>query len=105
MPFHIGGDSTPAVLRAARLGNGWYGSPARNAEVREELKRCGREGEAFEYSSITIGMPTRAELDEMAKLGTERVVVTPWAPELRAGEVKRDGLGLIERYARELGMD
>jgi hypothetical protein len=32
-----------------------------------------------------------------------RVVVTPW-PGTRVGEVGRDGLGDVERYAKEIGL-
>ena len=44
-----------------------------------------------------------AELNEMAALGVDRVVVTPW-PGKKVGEVGREGLADIERYAKEVGL-
>ncbi|MDB5417033.1 MAG: putative F420-dependent oxidoreductase [Phenylobacterium sp.] len=103
LPIHVGGGPGPAVRRAATLGDGWYGAPQLNATVREALKRAGREADPFHFSTISIGPMTPAELDGLAALGTQRVVVTPW-PGKKVGEVGREGLADVERFARACGL-
>lgn len=103
VPILIGGDSPAAFRRAGRLGNGWYGAPASNAKVREELDRAGRGDAPFSYSSISVGAVTRADLDAAAALGTTRCVVTPWKGR-KAGEAGPEGLGELERFAAEIGL-
>ena len=39
----------------------------------------------------------------MAALGVHRVVVTPWLG-TRVGEVGREGLAVVEQYAKEIGL-
>lgn len=57
MPIHLGGGTAPAMRRAGRLGNRWYGSPEAIPQVREELKQAGRENAPFEFSTITLQGP------------------------------------------------
>lgn len=103
LPIHIGGGGTPAVRRAGRLGNGWYGNPAEIPQIREELAKAGRENEPFEFGTITFGVVPLEQLEQMAEMGVTRVVVTPW-PDKKAGEVGREGLDALEQYAREIGL-
>jgi alkanesulfonate monooxygenase SsuD/methylene tetrahydromethanopterin reductase-like flavin-dependent oxidoreductase (luciferase family) len=104
LPIHIGGGGPPAIRRAARLGDGWYGNPANIPEIRAELANLGRDHDPFEFSTITLQGPVpQLELEELAAVGVHRVVVTPW-PDTRVGEVGREGLDAIERYAREIGL-
>jgi alkanesulfonate monooxygenase SsuD/methylene tetrahydromethanopterin reductase-like flavin-dependent oxidoreductase (luciferase family) len=103
LPIHVGGGPGPAVRRAAALGDGWYGDPRLNAAVAEALKRQGREAEPFQYSTISVGPVIPAEIDAMAALGTERVVVTPWMGK-KVGEVGREGLSDLERFAADVGL-
>ena len=104
MPIHIGGGGPPAMRRAGQLGDGWYGMPSVIPQVNEERRRAGREGEPFEFTALTIsGGFGGAELDELSALGVSRVVVTPW-PGKKVGEVGREGLADIERYAKEIGL-
>jgi probable F420-dependent oxidoreductase len=104
LPIHIGGGGPPAVRRAARLGDGWYGNPANIPEIRAELANAGREHDPFEFSTITLQGPVPVEqLVGMAQLGVHRVVVTPW-PSTRVGEVGREGLDAVEHYARDIGL-
>ncbi len=103
-PIHIGGGGPPAMRRAATLGNGWYGSPAAIPEIERLRSEAGRGHEPFEYSTITIQGPVPpGQLEELAAMGVHRVVVTPW-PGMNVGEVGREGLKDIERYARDLGL-
>ena len=73
-------------------------------QVNEQRRLAGRAEEQFEFTTLTIlGGVAMAELDEMAALGVDRVVVTPW-PGKKVGEVGREGLADIERYAKEVGL-
>jgi probable F420-dependent oxidoreductase len=104
MPIHIGGGGPPAVRRAATLGNGWYGSPLNITEVKAELEVAGRGGQRFEFSSITLQGPVPLDqLEALAALGADRVVVTPW-PGTKVGEVGREGLAAVEQYAKDIGL-
>jgi hypothetical protein len=57
----------------------------------------------FEYSTISLGPVPMEELEALAAKGVHRVVVTPWSG-MRVGEVGREGLADVERYAKEIGL-
>ncbi len=103
LPIHIGGGGPPAMRRAATLGNGWYGEAQQIPEIERLRAAAGRADEPFEYSTITLDGPTAPQLDELAALGVHRAVVTPWSG-TRVGEVGREGLDVIERYAKSIGL-
>ncbi len=104
LPIHVGGGGPPAVRRAATLGDGWYGSPMNIPEIRDELRSAGREHEPFEFSTIMLQGPVPLDqLEQMAEIGVHRVVVTPWVG-TRVGEVGREGLAAVERYANDIGL-
>lgn len=103
LPIHIGGGGTPAHRRAATLGDGWYGETHVIPEIERLRAEAGRSDLPFEYSTISLGAPTKAELEALAEQGVHRVVVTPW-PGTRVGEVGREGLAAIESYAQDVGL-
>jgi probable F420-dependent oxidoreductase len=104
LPIHVGGYGPPAMRRAATLGNGWYGSPDAIPELERLRAEAGRADQPFEYSTITLQGPVPVEqLEAMAGRGVHRVVVTPW-PDTKVGEVGREGLADLERYARQIGL-
>jgi probable F420-dependent oxidoreductase len=103
LPILVGGGTPAAELRAARLGNGWHGSASSIPRLKAALAAGGREGEPFQFSTITLGPVSRAELDEMAALGVHRAVVTPW-PGSKVGEVGEAGLKDLEGYAASVGL-
>lgn len=103
LPIHIGGGGRPALKRAATLGDGWYGEPHVISDIERLREEAGRADLPFEYSTVSLGPVPLAELEALAELGVHRVVVTPWAGR-RVGEVGREGLGDIERYAAEVGL-
>jgi probable F420-dependent oxidoreductase len=104
LPIHIGGCGPPAMKRAALLGDGWYGLPTAIPEIERLRAEAGRADRRFEYSTITLQGPVPLQtLEDLAAVGVHRVVVTPW-PGTRVGEVGREGLDDVERYAREIGL-
>jgi len=104
MPIHIGGGAGPAVRRAGRLGDGWYGNPADIPAIKKELESAGRADAPFEFSTITLSGPVPlTTLESMADIGVDRVVVTPWATN-KVGTVGREGLAIVEQYAHEIGL-
>jgi probable F420-dependent oxidoreductase len=83
-PLLVGGESEPALCRAARLGDGWIGldqtpesARERVARLRALLLEAGRGAARFE---ITVGArdPSRDELARYAEAGVARVIVSPW---------------------------
>jgi probable F420-dependent oxidoreductase len=102
-PIHIGGGGKPAFKRAATLGDGWYGETHVIPEINQLREEAGRGDLPFEYSTISLGPVPMDELEALAEQGVHRVVVTPW-PGKRVGEVGREGLDDIERYAKEIGL-
>lgn len=109
-PFLIGGGSEAALRRAARW-DGWYGvcaSPEHAeqsmAQINAYRREYGRENEPFEFVLVFYQggpagcAPSRDELDKYAKLGVERVVVTPWDFDYE------NALCRIADYAREVGL-
>jgi len=103
LPIHIGGGGPPALRRAATLGDGWYGETHVIPELERMRAEAGRSDLPFEYSTVALGPVPLAELEAMAEQGVHRVVVTPW-PGRRVGEVGREGLADVERYAKEIGL-
>jgi probable F420-dependent oxidoreductase len=119
VPIYVGGTTSPALKRAARLGDGWISVIHDKAEVPgviDELNRYrreyGRENEPFD---IMMHCPDAESLDDIRRLedlGVTDLQVTPWSEKILAEmgvgaimqqqpslEVK---LGAIERYAEEV---
>jgi len=99
-PILVGGDSEPAMKRAARLGDGWMsGGVAENVgEIAARMQRI-RELRA-QYSatrpfSFTVldADPGAEALAQMAELGVDRLVVMPW-------QSNRDAPAAIEAFAK-----
>lgn len=99
LPILFGGESPPALRRAARLGAGWIGLRHSPSSARERVERlrelrgaAGREGEPFE---VTVGAPADVDAEAVAayaEAGVDRICLRPWA----RGEEPRAG---IERLA------
>ncbi|MBV9842283.1 MAG: TIGR03619 family F420-dependent LLM class oxidoreductase [Sphingomonadaceae bacterium] len=109
-PFLVGGVSEAALKRAARW-DGWYGVVHTVDDFlahRDQIERfrgaIGRVGMPFEYVLVyheglpCAGAPSRAELEELAIAGVDRVVVTPW------GYDYANALPRIAEYAGEIGL-
>lgn len=106
-PLLVGGRSPAALRRAARAGDGWYGSLESPAEIRSvvaELHRLraeyGRADHPFEITAIT-GWGTgfdRALVASYAGAGVHRLVVAPWARSSQA-------MAAIERFALDAPLE
>ena len=83
-PILVGGESEPALRRAVRAGNGWFGLHHTFASVAEPVAKLrkllaenGREGEPFEF---VIGgeVQSRDDVKRWEDAGITRLVHAPW---------------------------
>lgn len=109
-PIIIGGESAPAMRRAAALGDGWIGLGATPEQARGHVERlgllrreAGRGGEPFE---VTVGGQVET-LDDVAAYeaaGVDRLIVHPWGhPREAAEQIERFGAEVIARQATSEG--
>jgi probable F420-dependent oxidoreductase len=85
VPLWIGGESIPAVERAARLGDGWI-SGRTFPEVgpiisllHRRRQEAGRDGLPFDVAISARGSPTAAQLADIERAGVGHLKVQPWA--------------------------
>ena len=120
IPIWTGGNSRPAVRRAAEIGNGWNAfavAPAKVAELtrylHEELDRLGRDRKevtvscrlAFEITEDEgSGVPCRGpaariarDLDQYRDAGVEHVILAP-----RRNFSDQDFMDQLERFQSEV---
>jgi probable F420-dependent oxidoreductase len=104
-PVIFGGQSEPALRRAARLGDGWYGldlsaedAIACAAQVRRYTAEAGRDPAALQFSlTPQPEAPLGAEeLKRLADGGFSQLILRAFAPD--ADEM----IALIERVARDV---
>jgi probable F420-dependent oxidoreductase len=82
-PLSVGGDSKPALRRAALFGDGWLpmntpigGVPAARAEIEAIRSETGRDGE---FTVTVMGAPTsREDVEAYERAGVDRLIVFPW---------------------------
>jgi probable F420-dependent oxidoreductase len=84
-PIIIGGQSGPALRRAVRVGDGWYGfalTVARTAPIVAELRRLrAHTGRPPLEISLTTFEPLTPELvTRAAEAGVDRLIVMPTVP-------------------------
>jgi probable F420-dependent oxidoreductase len=101
-PLVFGGNSIGALRRAARLGDGWFGSGIEPSQLPEYLDRLiALRAEARpndQRLEITVGVSTErcAEaIEQYAALGVDRVIVRPW-------KKGRDAIDELEALARDI---
>ena len=101
--IHVGGESKPALRRAARQGDGWIGlshTPqsvlAPIAHLRQLRERAETVDGPFQ---ITVGgeLETREDLERFAEAGVDRLIVSPWR---RSREAVAGIVELAERVLR-----
>lgn len=98
---HVGGESSAALRRAARLGDGWIGISHTPESVRPFVERLhsmradvGRATEPFEVTSGGLAS-TRADVARWEEAGVDRLIVSPW-------ERSRDAIDGMRRFAATL---
>lgn len=109
-PIIFGGESRPALKRAAEIGDGWYGSTYTPEGVREPLKMlaeyaaaAGRDLSGFE---ITVGLhrgqaPDRETVLRFAEAGVHRLIA--FAPGFTPrARYDSDLLPALDRFANEV---
>jgi probable F420-dependent oxidoreductase len=103
-PILVGGESEPALKRAARLGDGWIGmnhdieSGAQAiGRLKELLDEHGRDASQFQ---ICLGarITSRADRDRWEELGVTRMVFSPW-------QRSKEAIDGMRRFADEVGLD
>ena len=97
-PIHVGGESEPALRRAARLGDGWLGlahTPQSAGELvtrlRSLLREAGRADAPFEFI-VGGDLPDRDSVRAFEEAGITRMIVSPWRR-------SREALEGIRRFA------
>ncbi|MGE0228718.1 MAG: TIGR03619 family F420-dependent LLM class oxidoreductase [Dehalococcoidia bacterium] len=105
-PIIIGGESAPAMRRAAVLGDGWIGLGATPEEARAHVerltelrRRAGRESEPFE---VTLGgrVTTLDDVRAYADAGVHRLIVNPWMhPREAISTIEEFGDRIISRLS------
>lgn len=113
VPTLMGGTKGAALRRAARRGNGWYGStlPLEEAvAVRDAIeghrRELGREKEPFAYYARIAGAPTVETLQRYRAAGFENLVV-PSESIHSSGDPDQSleaRLRSLERVAADLGL-
>jgi probable F420-dependent oxidoreductase len=92
-PLYVGGESEPALRRAARAGDGWIGLAHTPASVAGPVARlralreaAGRLDVPFTVT-VMAEVKGRDELSEWRKAGVDRLIVAPWrrSPDALAG--------------------
>ncbi len=82
--IHVGGESPPALRRAARQADGWIGLSHTPQSVLAPIARLRQLRERAETSDrpfqITVGaeLETRGDLERFAEAGVDRLIVSPW---------------------------
>jgi probable F420-dependent oxidoreductase len=115
IPIWLGGDSPPALRRAARVGDGWIGTPLDLTELERVLEQfaklrreAGRERTPFEIVSAVNAPPDAGLYRRLEDKGLTAVISYP--PGLALGTpaaTLSQELDYLERYAdgviRKLG--
>lgn len=94
-PIAVGGDSKPALRRAALLGDGWIpmntpvdGLATARAEIDAMRREAGRDGE---FTVTVMGGPAAAvEVEAYREAGVDRLVVSPWRRSVDAADGLRE---------------
>jgi probable F420-dependent oxidoreductase len=100
---HVGGESDPALRRAARLGDGWIGmghtlDSAAHAigRLRELRKKAGRATDRFEVT-LSGAVNGAEDVRQWEEVGVDRLIVSPWSRSRQAV----DGL---QRFSELIGL-
>lgn len=94
-PISVGGDSKPALRRAALLGDGWLpmNTPVSGvAAARAELERMRADaGRAGEFTVTLMGAPASpTDVAAYTEAGVDRLIVYPWRRSADAAQGLRE---------------
>jgi probable F420-dependent oxidoreductase len=85
VPIYIGGDTSVALRRAARLGDGWIGAlykpseaEAKVAELKGYLAEQGRENDDFEIVLSLLARDSSDLFEHMEGVGVTSIIHAPW---------------------------
>lgn len=111
--IHLGGHTARPLRRAALVADGWYGGSAAvpgAAEHVDTIRRirqdAGLSMDDFVLGLVMLHVPERDHLEELAAIGIDRVVITPWRQDDRPtypGETR--DLRAVERLAARIGLN
>jgi probable F420-dependent oxidoreductase len=113
VPVYIGGDSGPALRRAARVGDGWIGNAYDEAGAEQvlgrlhaELRAAGRDPDGFEVVIALLAPPSAELYKRFEDKGVTGLVCAPW---MVAGDAMGQGgsplpakLAAMETFADEV---
>ena len=106
LPVLVGGQTDPALKRAAAYGDGWCGfnlTPEETAQkikrIRELMKVGGRKPEDFEFSMSPPATATPADLKRYRDAGVDELYLSPVLkqPPASIAELQR----MLENFARD----
>lgn len=105
LPISVGGDSAPALRRAALLGDGWIPMntsldllPTSLAEISRQRTEAGREGAWTTTFMGHVGSPQ--DVARAAAAGVDRLVVAPWR---RSAEAEQGLRAFADAFLRDQG--
>jgi alkanesulfonate monooxygenase SsuD/methylene tetrahydromethanopterin reductase-like flavin-dependent oxidoreductase (luciferase family) len=84
VPIWIGGESAPALRRAARLGDGWISGRTPEqiedavSRLAEERQLAGRDGQPFDIAASLYAEPDATQLERASRLRIGHLKVQPW---------------------------
>ena len=110
VPIYVGGDTTVALKRAARLADGWIGTlyrpdeaAAKVTELKGYLEAEGRADDDFEIVLSLLARDDAALFSRMEDVGVTGIIHAPWLMTQPAGgQSQIDGrTEAIHRFAAE----
>ncbi|WP_181447607.1 MULTISPECIES: TIGR03619 family F420-dependent LLM class oxidoreductase [unclassified Rhodococcus (in: high G+C Gram-positive bacteria)] len=114
VPMVMGGTKGPAIRRAARRGDGWYGTTVpleETVRIRDEIERlrreAGRDYLPFSYYNRITGRPIAESLDRYRAEGFEDLVIPFEAihPAISADLSLDARLDSLTAVAKEIGLE
>ncbi len=106
VPVWVGGESSAALRRAARLGDGWIIGRAPDSmkpmlsELQREREAAGRADLPFALVASAHKAPSDGDLKAWGEFGVEHLKLQPWSWKGSRGTNLDAKLAALERFAR-----